>query len=71
MSYGDETPDLRWFEAHSVCRICHKKSDGILRDHRNQSYGEHCKKCAEKRLAASKKVREREAKIAASERDMS
>ena len=55
-----ETPELRWFKCYPPCRMCGKKSDGLLFDHRNESYGDHCKKCAEKRLALSKKVREQE-----------
>lgn len=53
-----ETPDLRWFDAYPTCRMCGKPSAGILRSSNNSSYGDHCKKCADKRLALSKKVRE-------------
>jgi hypothetical protein len=56
----EETPELRWFKVYPPCRMCGKKSDGLLYDRRNESYGDHCKKCAEKRLALSKVVRERE-----------
>lgn len=55
-----ETPDLRWFETYPTCRMCGKKSDGLLYDSRNESYGDHCKKCADRRLADSKRVREAE-----------
>lgn len=55
-----ETPDLRWFEQNPSCRMCAKPSAGILRGTRNESYGHHCKRCAEKRLKDSAKVRERE-----------
>lgn len=60
----DETPNLRWFRPYPPCRMCGKKSDGLLFDSRNESYGDHCKKCAEKRLADSKRVREAEAERA-------
>ncbi|WP_156028986.1 hypothetical protein [Sphingobium sp. DC-2] len=53
-----ETPNLRWFEAYSTCRMCSKRADGILRGLQNESYGPHCKKHAEQRLKASQKVRE-------------
>ena len=57
-----ETPDLRWFEEQNhKCGMCGRRSDGILRGSRNESYGRHCKRCAEKRLKASAKVREQEA----------
>lgn len=53
-----ETIHLRWFNPHGTCRQCSKKSDGVLMGSSNESYGEHCKKCADKRLKASKKQRE-------------
>lgn len=53
-----ETPDLRYFRSYPSCRMCGKNSDGLLFDCRNSSYGDHCKKCADERLADSKKVRE-------------
>lgn len=55
-----ETPDLRWFEgiARPKCIQCGKWAAGVLRGVRNESYGPHCQKCADKRLAASKKLRE-------------
>lgn len=56
----NETPDLRWFKAYPLCRMCGNKSDGLLYDKRNESYGNHCKKCANKRLDLSKQVREAE-----------
>lgn len=52
----DETPRLRWFEAYRRCR-CGKKSDGILRGDGNESYGDHCQKCADRRLRQSELVR--------------
>jgi ribosomal protein L34E len=54
-----ESPELRWFEEQNhKCGVCGKRSQGILRGSRNESYGHHCKRCAEKRLKASAKVRE-------------
>lgn len=53
-----ETPDLRWFEeTDRKCSACGKRATGILRGVRNESYGPHCKRCAERRLKASEKVR--------------
>lgn len=54
----EDSPSIRWFDAYSTCRMCGKKSDGILRGDQNQSYGDHCRKCADKRIAASARVRE-------------
>jgi DNA-directed RNA polymerase subunit RPC12/RpoP len=55
----DETPDLRWFKTESyACRMCGKRAAGELMSYRNETYGMHCQKCADKRLAASKRVRE-------------
>lgn len=54
-----ETTELRWFEEFPKCH-CGQKSQGILRGSRNESYGHHCKRCAERRL----KVSERERKLA-------
>lgn len=51
-----ESPSLRWFEAFPVCK-CGKKSEGILRGDRNDSYGHHCRRCADKRLKESARVR--------------
>jgi hypothetical protein len=53
----DESPNVQWFEAFAKCR-CGKPSSGILRGTRNESYGPHCKKCADGRMKASKRVRE-------------
>lgn len=57
---SSETPDLRWFEQFSDCLECGKMAHGILRGVRNDSYGPHCRKCAAKRLKASKKAFEAE-----------
>jgi len=59
MNFSLETTELRWFEEFPGCS-CGKPSRGILRGAQNQSYGHHCKKCAEQRLKASKKIREME-----------
>ena len=59
----NETPDLRYFRSYPPCRMCGKKSDGLLFDRRNESYGDHCKKCADKRLADSKRVQQQEAAV--------
>ena len=55
-----ETTRLRWFEEFPKCAQCGKKSRGILRGLANDSYGHHCKKCADKRLKDSAKAREEE-----------
>ena len=48
-----ETPHLRWFEEWGRCSQCRAKADGLLRGTCNESYGPHCKRCAERRLKAS------------------
>mgnify|MGYP000865136492 CR=1 FL=1 len=53
---ANETTELRWFEENPKCR-CGKDSHGILRGATNQSYGHHCRKCADLRLKASAKAR--------------
>jgi ribosomal protein L34E len=55
-----ETPDLRWFEQFPKCQGCGRTATGLLRGVRNDSYGYHCTRCAERRLKASAKARERE-----------
>jgi len=57
-----ETTRLRWFDAFPVCS-CGKTAQGILRGDGNQSYGNHCRKCAEKRLRDSEKARNEQGKI--------
>lgn len=52
-----ETPNLRWFESTERKCSCGARATGILRGVSNESYGPHCKKCADKRLAASAKLR--------------
>lgn len=54
----DESPDLQWFKTYPTCRECGAKSDGLLMSRRNDSYGDHCRKCADKRLKRSKEIRE-------------
>ena len=55
-----ETTELRWFEQFPNCP-CGKPSNGILRGSVNQSFGHWCKRCAERRLRASEREREKEA----------
>lgn len=53
----EDTPSLRWFDRYPSCRQCGKRADGLLMSDRNESYGAHCQKCADKRLKASARVR--------------
>jgi translation initiation factor 2 beta subunit (eIF-2beta)/eIF-5 len=53
----EDTPSLRWFDKYPACRMCGKKAEGLLMSDRNESYGAHCQKCADKRLKVSAKVR--------------
>ena len=54
-----ETTQLRWFEEIPMtCQRCGKRAHGFLRGEQNESYGKHCKRCAEKRLRDSEKARE-------------
>ncbi len=57
-----ETTDLRWFDEWGRCGQCRKRAHGVLRGSRNESYGPHCKPCANRRLKESEKQREKEAK---------
>lgn len=58
-----ESPDIRWFEQReSKCDRCGKAAQGILRGSQNESFGPHCKRCAEKRIKDSAKAREQLAK---------
>lgn len=50
MAHISYEADLRWFDPYPPCRQCGKPSAGRLMDVRNTNYGDHCKKCAEKRL---------------------
>jgi len=52
-----ETTELRWFEEYGECRRCGKQAAGILLGVTNNSYGPHCKKCADKRLKDSARAR--------------
>lgn len=59
----EENPEVQWFEPiKRTCCMCGKPSNGILHGRRNESFGEHCQKCADKRIAAAKRVRESLAK---------
>ena len=55
----EEIPYLRWFDKYPACRMCAKKADGLLMSERNENYGAHCQKCADKRLKMSAMVRAR------------
>lgn len=58
-----ETPNLKWFDNKGFrCRHCGKHADGNLMSDRNESYGAHCQRCADRRLKDSKQVREMLAK---------
>lgn len=58
-----ESTELRWFEpTDSKCGRCGKRATGILRGSRNESYGPHCQRCADKRLKDSEKARAATAK---------
>ena len=46
---------LRWFEEFPKCP-CGKVAGGILRGGRNESYGHHCRACANRRLRDSQKA---------------
>jgi hydrogenase maturation factor len=60
-----ESPEPQWFErTETKCR-CGKRATGILRGRQNQSFGPHCEPCANKRIAAAKRVRDQIAKAAA------
>jgi hypothetical protein len=52
-----ETTELRWFEETDRKCSCGARATGILRGVRNESYGPHCKRCANRRLKASEKAR--------------
>ena len=57
-----ETTKLKWFEETASKCSCGKWATGILRGSRNESYGPHCKRCAEKRLRNSESERQIEKK---------
>jgi hypothetical protein len=52
---------VRWFDALGSC-ICGKPATGVLRGPRNESYGAHCRRCAEARLKKAERERDREGK---------
>lgn len=52
-----ETTELRWFEAFPKCEGCGSVAHGLLRGRQNESYGYHCRRCADRRLKASEKAR--------------
>lgn len=55
MKYPDQ---VRWFDSLGQCRECVKPATGVLRGPRNDSYGQYCKRCADKRLAKATAARE-------------
>lgn len=57
-----ETTELRWFEDTDRKCSCGKRATGVLRGSRNESYGPHCKSCANRRLKASQRERDQLAK---------
>lgn len=58
MATIEENPEVQWFNPIvRKCRMCGKPSNGILYGRQNESFGEHCQKCADKRIAAAKRVR--------------
>lgn len=59
----EDIPNLRWFDKYPSCRMCGKKADGLLMSDRNDSYGAHCLKCADRRLKLSAKIRARLASL--------
>lgn len=52
---------VRWFEALGQCAACARPATGKLRGPQNESYGNYCRSCAEKRLAKAERERKREA----------
>lgn len=55
---NDPDPDpVRWFVALGSCR-CGKSATGTLRGPRNDSYGNSCTACADKRIKAAQKMRD-------------
>lgn len=57
MTLLTESPEIQWFDPYPKCRVCRKVSHGILRGTRNESYGDHCTRCASKRIKAALKAR--------------
>jgi hypothetical protein len=54
-------PDqVRWFDPLGRCSglTCAKEATGILRGPRNESYGNYCGRCADKRLRRAEKERQ-------------
>lgn len=60
--------DFRWIDRPDTkCRQCGKPGYGKLMDSRNTDYGWHCKKCADRRMAAAARYREWSARAALTE----
>lgn len=51
-----EPDPVRWFDGLGSCR-CGKPATGKLRGPRNESYGNYCRPCAEKRLKRAEQER--------------
>lgn len=51
----------RWFHALGACIGCRKPATGVLRGPRNDSYGNYCQRCADKRLSKAEAERAKEA----------
>lgn len=48
----------QWFEGLGNCR-CGKLATGVLRGTRNESYGPYCRRCADKRIKAAERERQK------------
>lgn len=55
----DEPDPVRWFNALGTCNRCGKPAQGKLMGPRNESYGNYCTRCAEKRLIKAEELRKR------------
>ena len=53
----DEYADLRWFDKFGKCS-CGANATGNLMNSRNEKWARACDRCAQKRLKASKKLRD-------------
>ena len=55
----DEPDPVRWFNALGACSSCGKPAHGKLMGPCNESYGNYCTRCAEKRLTKAEALRKR------------
>jgi hypothetical protein len=46
----------RWLDTFGYCVDCRKKPDGYLRDHRNDSLGPYCFRCADRAIKRADKT---------------